>query len=167
MTKIAKVTASRETDIVSKAWKLLAQTAFLRHKNKLIAFILGNLFFKSVIIVIVDATSRVHEVGNVSLAGPGSQHLHRTAMFHREHTTNSATSTPVSVTTIVCSNCADNFPSCTAMSVNRQQCTYTGTWVTLVQLSGQVWSPHTPSLIIGSIVKQWPGFITPTALFFA
>ena len=41
------------------------------------------------------------------------------------------------------------------------------TWVTLVQLSGQVWSPHTPSLIMGSIVKQWPGFITPTALFLA
>jgi hypothetical protein len=24
---------------------------------------------------------------------------------------------------------------------------------------------HSPCEIIGSIVKQWPGFITPTALF--
>ncbi len=41
------------------------------------------------------------------------------------------------------------------------------TCVTLVQLSGQVWSPHTPSEIMGSMVKQWPGFMTPTALFLA
>ena len=41
------------------------------------------------------------------------------------------------------------------------------TCVTLVQLSGQVWSPHTPSLIMGSMVNTWPGFITPTALFLA
>ena len=85
------------------------------------------------------------------------------------------TSTPVSVTTMVCSNWAESLPS----------------WVTEVQLSGQVWSPHTPSEIIGSMVKQWPGwgggdsveevvvevvvgvvdeegtFITPTALFLA
>ena len=57
------------------------------------------------------------------------------------------TSTPLSVTTIVCSNWADNFPSC----------------VTEVQLSGHVWSVQTPWEIIGSIVKAWPGFITPTA----
>ena len=47
--------------------------------------------------------------------------------------------------------CADSFPSV----------------VTAVQLSGHVWSVHTPSEIIGSIVKALPGFITPTALFLA
>ena len=42
------------------------------------------------------------------------------------------TSTPFSVTTIVCSNWADNFPSV----------------VTAVQLSGQVWSDQTPEMRI-------------------
>ena len=34
-----------------------------------------------------------------------------------------------------------------------------------VQSSGQVTSRQLPSLIIGSMVKVWPGFITPMALF--
>ena len=56
---------------------------------------------------------------------------------------------PSSVTKNVCSNCADFDPSA----------------VTAVQSSGQVRSRHPPRLIIGSIVKMWPAFITPTALF--
>ena len=60
-----------------------------------------------------------------------------------------STSHPVSVTTSVCSNCADFSPSV----------------VTEVHPSGHVTSLHPPALIIGSIVKTWPDFIIPTALF--
>ena len=59
-----------------------------------------------------------------------------------------STSTPVSWTSSVCSNCADGFPS----------------RVTAVQPSGQWVSFHVPMLIIGSIVKQCPGLITNFAL---
>lgn len=57
-------------------------------------------------------------------------------------------STPVSVTSKVCSNWAERLPS----------------HVTAVQLSGQSSSLQWPSQIMGSIVKQWPGFNTPIAL---
>lgn len=60
-----------------------------------------------------------------------------------------STSHPPSVTTIVCSNCADFSPSL----------------VTEVHPSGHVASLHPPALIIGSIVKICPAFIMPTALF--
>lgn len=59
------------------------------------------------------------------------------------------TSTPVSVTTKVSSNCALSFPST----------------VTAVQSSGHCSSRQLPAFIMGSIVKLWPGFITPIALF--
>ena len=39
------------------------------------------------------------------------------------------------------------------------------TTVVEVQSSGQVTSLQLPSLIMGSMVKVWPGFITPIALF--
>lgn len=81
------------------------------------------------------------------------------------------TSTPVSVTSIVCSiiieisienlapgmkaldspNCAVRFPSA----------------VTFVQLSGQSISLFVPRVRIGSMVKVIPGLHVPTALFFA
>ncbi len=61
------------------------------------------------------------------------------------------TSTPFSVTSNVCSNCAVRFPSA----------------VTLVQSSGHVLSRYDPSVIIGSMVKHIPGAASPTALFFA
>lgn len=58
-------------------------------------------------------------------------------------------SQPDSVTSRVCSNWAENKPSA----------------VTAVQSSGQETSRQVPSDIMGSIVKQCPGFITPTAEF--
>lgn len=62
------------------------------------------------------------------------------------------TSTPVSVTSRVCSNCADGAP----------------VTVTLVQSSGQVVSREAGvAVIIGSMVKVIPGANRPTALFFA
>lgn len=59
------------------------------------------------------------------------------------------TSQPVSVISNVCSNCADLCPS----------------QVLEVQSSFQVKSLYVPMLIIGSIVKTWPAFMKPTALF--
>ena len=87
-----------------------------------------------------------------------------------------STSTPVSVTSIVSSNCAERLPSL----------------VTAVQSSGHSWSrhvpiaqrheaeegqrwlsapracvseyTHVPMLIIGSMLKMCPGFMMPTAL---
>lgn len=56
---------------------------------------------------------------------------------------------PVSFTNKVFSNCADHWPSA----------------VTAVHLSGHISSRHVPIEIIGSIVKQWPAFITPIARF--
>ena len=61
------------------------------------------------------------------------------------------TSTPSSVTSRVCSNCAVLLPSV----------------VTLVQSSGQVLSLCVPRVIMGSMVKHMPGFASPTALFLA
>jgi hypothetical protein len=58
-------------------------------------------------------------------------------------------SQPVSVTSSVCSNCADHKPSD----------------VTAVQLSGHDTSRQAPSDIMGSMVKVCPAFITPTAEF--
>ena len=55
---------------------------------------------------------------------------------------------PVSVTSNVCSNCADGSPS----------------FVTAVQPSNQWVSFHEPMFTIGSMVKMWPGFITNFAL---
>ena len=57
-------------------------------------------------------------------------------------------STPCSVTSIVCSNWALSLPSL----------------VVAVQSSGQLISCQVPSLIIGSIVKIIPGFMTPEVL---
>ena len=62
-----------------------------------------------------------------------------------------STSHPLSVTTSVCSNCADFSPSV----------------VTLVHPSGHVESRHPPALTIGSIVNICPSFIIPTALLLA
>ena len=58
------------------------------------------------------------------------------------------TSTPSSVTSSVCSNCADHEPS----------------RVDDVQLSGHVWSRNEPSVSIGSIVNVIPGLAMPGAL---
>ena len=55
-----------------------------------------------------------------------------------------------SVTRKVCSNCADLRPSL----------------VTAVQPSGHRRSFGVPRFSMGSTVKAWPHFITPTALFF-
>eukprot|EP00981_Chlorochromonas_danica_P001211 scaffold268_cov210-Ochromonas_danica.AAC.6 len=56
------------------------------------------------------------------------------------------TSTPVSVMSKVCSNWAEGSPSA----------------VVAVQSSGQVTgAPLLPKLIIGSMVKVWPGAMTP------
>ena len=82
--------------------------------------------------------SGVHEVGDVSFPRSCCQNLkwHKLRCWklnsERKQTSKSVkltgrTSTPVSVTTMVCSNWAESFPS----------------WVTEVQLSGHVWSPHT------------------------